>query len=286
MSPDVYIYGAPRSGTTSLCKYLSLHPSVAVTDPKETFFFQQHQSADEFEKALEEQYLSHYQGEEIIGEGTTKKMYRSAALDMIQEASPGAKLICLLRNPIERAWSHYVFRVQHRQRSQDVTFSDVIRNEEQDENKALQVGIVELGRYWKYLQRLLRRFSAENIHVILSSDLFRNPGSQMTETFRFLGVDPSVNLDFGEVHNESSYPGSPDLYRALYSVWSPIKNILPEGMRKTVRGPVNQARDLLLKTGTDKPKMDSADCRYLRDVYREPNRQLEELLGRDLSHWT
>lgn len=257
-----------------------------MTDPKETFFFQRHDSTEELQEAIQENYLSHYQGEDVVGEGTTKTMYRTSALDMIQEVSPDAKFICLLRNPIERAWSNNIFRMQHRVRSPNVTFSEVIRNEKQYENKALQIGIVELGMYWKYLKRLEERFSKENIHVILSSDLFRDPGTQMTETFRFLGVDPSVNRDFGEVHNESSYPGSPALYRALYSVWKPIKNVLPEGIRKTVRGPLAQVWDLLLRTGVGKPEMDPADRRYLRDVYREPNRRLEEWLGRDLSHWT
>lgn len=257
-----------------------------MTDPKETHFFHRHDSAEELQKAIEEKYLSHYQGEDVVGEGTTKTMYRSHALDIIQEVSPDAKFICLLRNPIERAWSHYIFRIQHRVRAPGVAFSDVIRNEEQYENKALQTGLVELGMYWKYLQRLEKRFSAENIHVILSSDLFRDPSTQMTETFRFLDVDPSISRGFGEVHNESSYPGSPALYRALYSVWKPIKNVLPEGIRKTVREPLGQVWDFLLNAGVGKPEMDPADRRYLRDVYRKPNRQLEEWLGLDLSHWT
>lgn len=285
MSPDVYICGAPRSGTTSLCKYLSLHPSIAITDPKETFFFQRHESADEFENALEEQYLTHYQGEEIIGEGTTKTMYRSAALDMIQEASPGAKLICLLRNPIERAWSHYIYRVQHQQRPPTVTFSEVIRNEETDENKALEVGIVELGRYWKYIRRLIERFSAESVHVIVSADLFDDPNGQMAETFRFLGADPSVDQDFGGVHNESSYPVSPNIYQLLHSAWKPVENILPSGVQESMREPVQHIREFLLSTGSRKPRMKSPDRRYLRELYWESNCRLEDLLDRDLSHW-
>lgn len=126
-----------------------------MTKPKETFFFQRHQDKDELEDALKKKYLAHYEGEKTIGEGTTKTMYRSSALNMIEKVAPDAKFICLLRNPIERAWSHYLFRVQHQQRPPTVTFSEVIRNEKHDDNKALGVGIIELGRYWKYIKRLI-----------------------------------------------------------------------------------------------------------------------------------
>ena len=257
-----------------------------MTDPKETFFFHRHETAEAFERSLEKEYLTHYRGEEVIGEGTTKTMYRTSALGMIRDISPDAKFICLLRNPIERAWSHYIYRVQHQRRPPTKTFSEVIRNEKHDENKALEVGIVELGRYWTYVRRLAEQFAAERIHIILSSDLFDDPNTQMAETFRFLGVDSSVKLDFGEIHNASSYPGSPSLYRTLYSAWKPIKKSLPKALRKAINKPVQQVRSLLLKTGPKKLAMDPADRQYLQELYREPNRRLEEWLDRDLLHWT
>lgn len=268
-------------------EYLSSHPSVVMTEPKETFFFQRYQDGQTFEDALEETHLSHCQGEEVIGEGTTKTMYRSSALKMIEAVTPDPKFICLLRNPIERAWSHYLYRVQHQQRRPTETFSEVIRNEQCDENKALGVGIVELGMYWRYITRLASQFPSERIHVILHSELFERPKSRMKEIFEFLGVDSSLGYEAGGVHNASSYPTHPRLYRFLYSVWRPVKTRIPEAWREAIQEPVGHLRNQFLKAeGEEKPEMNSADREYLRELYDEPNAQLEEWLGRDLSHWT
>lgn len=286
MTPTFYICGAPRSGTTSLHRYLCSHPEVVMTTPKETFFFQRHDDLHEIEKAFSTEYLKHYDGEQAVGEGTTQTMYRKDALAKVGNLSNRPKMICLLRNPIERAWSHYLYRVQHRQRKASKSFSHVIRNESKDDNKALSVGIVELGRYSKYVKRISSLFGKENTHVIIHADLFSQPEERLRTVFDFIRADPSKHFDVTGVHNASKYPAPPRLYRFLYSKWEFVKSQLNAPTLNVLKTLVSHVRHLLSYFApSKKPEMKPADREYLREVYEEPTRELEEWIGQDLSHW-
>jgi hypothetical protein len=109
----------------------------------------------------------------------------------------------------------------------------------------------------------------------------------MEEVFEFLGVDSSVECDMGGIHNASSPPALPNLYRLLYSIWRPAKSLMPDTLQSRLQGPVRLLRAQFFQTGGHtKPDMNPAARAYLREVYAEPNRQLAEWLERDFSHWT
>jgi hypothetical protein len=118
--PTLFICGAPRSGTTSLYRYLRQHPDVCMSQRKETGVF-----LENYDKGLEwlaENYLTHYDGESVVGEATTGHMQHPPSARRMAEAIPETRLIFILRDPVERIFSHYRFHRQSGRLGRRTTF--------------------------------------------------------------------------------------------------------------------------------------------------------------------
>lgn len=104
--PSFFILGAAKCGTTSLHAYLGQHPDVCVSDPKEPFFFEA-----EFDRGATyyfNRYFSHWAGERIVGEARHRNLYMPYIPERILRFNPRARLIICVRNPTERAISHWL----------------------------------------------------------------------------------------------------------------------------------------------------------------------------------
>src|SRR4051812_47155826 len=104
--PDYLIIGAPRSGTTALSKYLAAHPDVFLSNPKELDFFDRQEPTPDALAA----YARHFAGataDEVAGEATPTYLHSPAAVARMAQTVPDARLVAILRNPIDRAYSHY-----------------------------------------------------------------------------------------------------------------------------------------------------------------------------------
>lgn len=106
MLPNFLIVGAARAGTTSLYYYLKQHPDVFMSPKKEIDFFDVDKN---FEKGLDwyERYFEGYTGQKAIGEASPLYMYLEKVPKRIAKVIPDVKLIFILRNPVDRAYSHY-----------------------------------------------------------------------------------------------------------------------------------------------------------------------------------
>jgi len=165
--PDFVIVGAMRSGTTSLCRYLSEHPRIFVHPDKELHFFDLN-----WEKGHEwyESKFAAAPPDQLAGEATPIYMYLADTVERMASLIPRAKLVAVLRNPVDRAYSHYW---QSRRRDHEpLSFAEAM----EAEGARLATGgeyahryhsYLDRGRYLSQLQRLRDRMPDAPLSVVL-----------------------------------------------------------------------------------------------------------------------
>ncbi|GAE30933.1 sulfotransferase family protein [Alkalihalobacillus hemicellulosilyticus] len=202
--PTFLIIGAQKCGTTSLYNYLIQHPQINPTKSrKEIHFF----DTNRYKKGIS-WYNSQFidSSNKIAGEATPRYLYKEIVPARVFKHFPQIKLIILLRNPVERAFSQYKMeyekdkkRLYMRNHREKYTFDDIIHSslsaiQSPDTNKSKWVDFVERGIYSQQLNRWLQYYPFEQIHIIKSEDFFRDPQSSYKLVLNFLGVH-DWNLD-------------------------------------------------------------------------------------------
>jgi hypothetical protein len=270
--PTFLIVSAPKSGTTALAAYLAEHPQVFVSAEKELHFFD-----DKYERGLD-WYRSNFAGAgdaKAVGEATPTYYMEARTLERMAEVVPNARLVALLRNPIEAAWSNYW--MQRSLGFERRSFEDALRDEREDRRyEHRSVRYVAAGRYAERLQRMCERYPREALLVKLFEDLRDAPEATFAEVCRHVGVDDTYSVpSLGAVVNPSTKLRSERLRHLMlkYRAWKR----LPFGLAMAI--------DRLNRYEAKYPKMDARTRTALADLYRAPNEELGRWLGRDLSGW-
>jgi hypothetical protein len=215
--PDFLIIGAQKCGTTSLFNYLSQHPELFLPDEKEVHFFdlQYHLGIDWYRNIFNT-------GEEgrvkLKGEASPYYIFHPLVAERVFRHFPGVKLIVLLRDPVDRAYSHYMH--SRRMELEPMgSFEDAIESEPArtwDEKRRILSGEIEnsdafrnfsyisRGLYFQQISHWLKYFPREQIYCIKSEELFTNPGPVYSELCSFLGISDYNNVKF-EPQNAFSY---------------------------------------------------------------------------------
>lgn len=277
ITPTFLIGGAPKAGTSSLYHYLDQHPDVCMSARKETGVFMEN-----YDKGLEwlsDNYYRHYDGESAVGEASAGVMQIPECAERIHSTLPEVQLIFLLRDPVERIYSHYRFLRSVGDLDPDDAFSDLIR----DKGTWWRRTQIDLGRYHKHLVRFEQYFDRDQMLVLLFDNLTSNAPTFVERVYRFVGVDPTFRPDL-EAHNQTREPKFRGLHRWLTRLWKTVREHVGVYVANETR-PLRQAVKTLITQNADPDTLSQDDEAYLRDIYREPNRRLEEWLGRDLSHW-
>lgn len=187
--PNLFIPGAAKSGTSTLHGYLSQHPDIDMSVTKEPNYFWR------TDKRLEH-YANIFMHPErrYRGESSTNYMVRPKVVDRIRETVPDPRFIFILRNPVDRAWSHYRWAKAHYGR-ESRGFRDAFRDdlrkppENGDQPPQIDSGYYHLGCYARWLKLYLDAFGADRILVLVFEEFVRDPTRYMNEVYRFLGVE-------------------------------------------------------------------------------------------------
>ncbi|GGA21388.1 sulfotransferase domain-containing protein [Okeania sp. KiyG1] len=200
--PNFIIIGAQKCGTTSLYRYLTKHPQILPATKKEVHFFDLN-----FDKGMN-WYYSHFPQKEIpnqtiTGEASPYYIFHPHAPQRISQSLPDIKLILLLRNPVDRAVSHYYHNRQFGKSREPLSFEQAIQQEPSriepeidkimaDENyKSLPhryYSYLSRGIYIEQLLRWLKFFPRKNLLILKSEELWENPRQKMKQVWNFLGV--------------------------------------------------------------------------------------------------
>jgi hypothetical protein len=288
--PNFLIVGAMKSGTTALYYYLEQHPQIYMSPLKEPNFFclegQKNTDADSITDI--ETYRSLFKGvskEKAFGEASHCYLYEPGAVDRIKHHVPEARPIAILRNPIDRAYSHFLHMV--RNGSEPITdFAQALWEEEAGTHpdRTFQ-DYIGIGFYYGQLKRYFDTFGRDRTRVYLYEDLSDAPLDTLQDAFRFLEVDDSFAPDVSLRRNVSGDPKHKTLDRLLRRP-NPIKRALKLYLPVGLRWRLSEAFDDLKARNLRQPAPMSREVRQrLIGVYREDVRNLAELIDRDLSGW-
>jgi hypothetical protein len=288
-TPNFFVVGAPKAGTTSLCHCLGQHPAVFMSRLKEPCFFAPEvaEFSDQTRKRAAEgafvldwdRYLELFSaatGESAIGEGSVSYLGSIVAPSAIRARIPEARIIMMLRDPIDRLFSHYVGA-----RATGATFVGFVAwAREQFEVEATRrpvQGAVWTGRYGLHLTRYLASFPARRVRVHLYDDYVRSPDRVYRDLLTFLDVDPEYPLDARQRHNVTLVPRWPFLRHRLAT---PLKRTLHALLPQAV---ADRARRWSLVPRPPGPTIDERAS--LIEIYRDDVVALQGLINRDLSAW-
>lgn len=197
--------GVQKAGTTALYHYLCKHPAIAMSDLKELHYF----SNPTLDFQIEEQnnYVDYHQHfdwntEKIRGEITPRYCYAKDAILHIFKYNPHMKIILILRNPIERAFSHWNMRLSTKQI--DSSFLNCIKVDILRHKFNFQFeqypddDYVRRGFYVEQLDRIYQYFPTEQVHIIKYEDFRANQQQALHDVLLFLGLDCSTFNNFEE----------------------------------------------------------------------------------------
>lgn len=298
--PNFLIVGAGKCGTTSLYYYLKQHPEIYMGPVKEPHFlicnsleFPHRGVGDGFfdtsliVKDFREykRLFSGIKNETRIGEASTGYLYYyETAIPQIKRILGGVRIIMVLRNPIDRAYSAYLHA--SRDGRESLSFEDGLRQEE----KRIKSNWIPLwhytscGFYYKQVQAYLENFS--QVKVCLFDDLKEDTMGLLKDVYNFLDVDSTfVPNNLGKVYNVSGIPK----YRIIHDLFTkpnPVKFM----SKMILRVLVGEERKIAIGENIKgyflrKPKMRAETRKYLIQIYREDILVLQDLINRDLSHW-
>lgn len=292
--PTFLVIGASRSGTTSVHHYLGQHPQVFTTAIKEPGYFLYMDGpvrpggvAAEWLRRTAVPRRADYEAlfaaagdARARGESTPLYLSVPEVPGRIHRLVPEARLVALLRQPAERAHSQWL-GVRRDYAGVPARFEDWLAGDgEPRVDGWLSAAIVESNRYATHLRRYLELFPRQRLRVHLYDDLVADPHRVLRDLFEFLEVEPAFVPDFTQRHGRTGIVRNPLLRRFwLYSGSARrlARPFLPRRLRDLAFDRV--VRDL------ERPPLDAEIRARITAPLRDEIRALEDLLGRDLSHW-
>jgi len=280
--------GFSRCGTTWISKCLKEHPEICFSEPKETHFFVI--NAD-YEKGLEH-YKSFFKCDEskkVRGEYTPDYFLYDSARERIKKDLPKAKLIFSLRNPVDRAFSQYLYR--QRKTGKKYPIEELFNQQNiRKENR-----ILDFGFYYRNIVKWIKNLPENQYLVLVIEDYKESPQEFIQKIYRFLGVNdtfipPSLTTEINTTKGLGYHS------RAIQNIMAkriPLKKSKWGGLIIKVLkvfgiGKLSEyliTRNKKAKKSEEKEKLSEDMRKRIRQVYDDDIKSLEKLINRDLSFW-
>ena len=293
--PNFFIVGAPKCGTTSMYEYLEPHPEVFMSPRKEPHFFATDlQWQWDWNITDEAEYLALFKNAgyaKRIGEASTWYLYSSGAAQRIKAFSPDARIIVMLRNPVDMLRSLHWHSI--RNGTEDLhDFAAALEAEEDRRSgrripKAAPFADALLYRtvplYAQQLSRYLQTFGREQVLVIIFDDFADNERHEYLRVTDFLRIDPAFMPEFTVANPGTARSGVPfpRFLRRHHRVHRLIQATTPAALRRRLGSILNRVSP----APPPKPPGRTEAERKLRAHFAPEIEDLSQLLDRDLTHW-
>jgi len=256
---------------------LRQHPEVFMCPEKEPAYFTRYWETRDL--AWYESLFAERRAEPAVGEATVEYMVDPAAVDRIRRTLPKVRFVFILRDPVERAWSHYWHRVK--MGIERRPFSSII-NEGDHASYPIRYGL-----YAEHVRRFREVFAEEQLLVVILEELIVDASDGLAQICRFLGVSPPHDPVELLRSNESAMPRSAALARAAARVRSAdqAKASLPDWLLRPLRGAFRWMNDRNTQPWRY-PALDAASRRTLEDVFAQTIADMEALTGREIPAWS
>jgi hypothetical protein len=299
--PDFFIVGAPKCGTTAMDDYLRQHPEVFMAAAKEPHFFAPDLLTPHSRFKNEGDYLSLFSDagdEKVLGESSVGYLYSNVAAARIKEFNPRAKIIIMLRNPVEMIYSyHSELLFQGFEEIKNFEAALAVEGERKRGLSLPKTRYVprpllfyrELAKFSPHVKRFFDLFGRQNVHVIIFDEFKADTARVYRETCKFLGVSLDFQPNF-----------RPDL-----RIINPNKRMRSRSLSKYLRNPqhhiVRHAKALVPQTWRQsiarklwsfnikyeaRPAMNSELQKQLGEEFAPDLERLSEILGFDLTYWS
>lgn len=309
--PDFIVVGANKGGTTSIYHYLQQHPQVYLSPIKEPHYFSKDIDVQLFNREfaqnklqdiqkyvdgdMQEEYhaafirnpeqyrklFKNVKDEKAVGELSTSYLYSAVAAEEIKKELGDIRIIICLRNPVERAYSHYRMNIW------------TGNNNEFDFYKALLADYhhipkawgnahlyVEIGMYYEQVKRYIDMFGRDNVKIIFTEDMRDDAQGVVKELYRFVGVDDQFTADTSKKYNEVYTPKFRNFTYTLnkLGIRTVFKKLAPQGLK-------NFIVKVLFRSKKEKGAISPEAKQFLLEKYTDDIKKLSVLLDKDLSHW-
>lgn len=294
--PDFLILGAARAGTTALHSYLRQHPRIFMPDLKEPNFFSfQNETltcrgpgADYINNSVTQlaayqQLFDPAQPGDIRGEASPLYLFTPPAPANIRRLVPAVKMIVILRNPIDQAYSHFLYATKQAIETEtDFTTALGLEDERMAAGWQPLFAYSRFPRYGEQLSRYFDRFDRDQFFIRTYEDFQQHPQELMRDLFKFIGADPDFTPDMSRKMNASGVPKNRALQDFLMKsnpITRAIGLVMPQPVRLAIRDRIAAAN---MQTEQSMPK---AARQILKDRLGGDIQALSNLLDRDFSHW-
>lgn len=262
--PNLFLVGAVKAGTTAVYQYLHQHPEIGMSKIKEPFYFAKDIKCEDFsdrykrrvlnlekyfsQEKLERRHIAYVENinqymrlfdhcldGKYLGEASAGYLYSEVAAKEIYKFNQKSKILIILRNPMERAFSHWLM-LRRMGLSDAHDFIKAVEKDYDGNEKGWGISdlYVELGMYYHAVQRYLRVFPEKNVKIMLYDDLVKDSRRFMGDVFTFLGITNDVCIDCTEKHNKSILPRSDDFAKIVerFNLRKKTKNIFNPKIKK------------------------------------------------------
>jgi len=289
--PNFFIVGASRSGTTSLANYLGQHSDIYMSPVKEPSYF-----IKDYPVTVQNysEYLSLFKdagNARAIGEASTGYLFDPDAAQAIHERFQDAKIIIILRNPIDMAASLWRYLVLNGNETK--SFEDAITPKEREYRKTEEFKkscaswiwypayqYVERALYFNQVESYIKIFGRDRVRIYIFENFARSPVKICQDIFTFLGVDNTF-IPVVKILNESGdlrFPTIKKLTDRLYTVLQPL---LPLGLILKL----GKLRRAIITDKQKKALINPSTRKVMEALFRDDIVKLESLLGHEIREW-
>lgn len=301
-TPNLFIVGAPKSGTTSLYEYLKGHPQVFMSAVKEPCYFATDLAFDrsgnflvyERDAALYQELFADAGDAKLRGEGSTRYLYSHDAPALIHRASPDARIIAMLRNPVDMIQSLHAHKLAGG--TEDLASLEEALDAEADRAAGRRLPEFsnpklatyrDRARYGEQLPRWFDEFGRDRVRVIIFEDMVRDTPGEFRALLEFLGVDPTYAPESFTAHNAAHGTRSALVRRlgrgrvAQWLAWRVLPHIIGATRTRSMAQRFGHSR--INRRTVPRGKLAPELRRRLEDDFAPDVARLSSLLGRDMS---
>lgn len=292
-TPTFLIIGVQKAGTTSIYNYLKQHPQVYMSPVKETGFFERdwEQAPTDVQSRKKNGIVTWQQYQALFGQATDEHLalgeaspnymfHYQAAAEQIQRRLPNAKLIAILRNPVQRACSDYLMNKR-----------DAIGKQtplaEQVRSRGDSSYVLLKGKYYEQLKHFFEVFGRTQVDVFLHDELRSDSQGFMRSMYQSIGVSTDFVANTSKKAQTAKVPKN-QTFNRLLKTQNPIRTVATGIMQIVPSELRHQLRDRLISFNSQdkgQAKFTEEDIILLQQYYREDMLKLQDLLQRDLSAW-
>jgi hypothetical protein len=293
IKPNFFIVGAPKSGTTAMNNYLTRHPDVFMAT-KEIHYFGSDLKLKQ--RPTKQEYLAHFkdaQNKKITGEASVWYLYSKNAANEIKQFAPNAKILIMLRNPVQ--FLHSLHSQHLYDGNEDVQDFETAINLDDERKKGNRLPssldffelppYIDSALFAQQVKRYYDVFGKENVKVILYDDFVKDTAAQVAGTFSFLGLENKTIGDL-KVINPNKQTRFFFLHRLIKNPSATLKKLVRTILPfKALRYRIMY---ILLNWNVrfrKRSEMNEQLRARLKNVFAENIKFLSEIINRDLSAW-